>query len=94
MNPLPRIHSGSIRQGALYPPCLHAGYTLVSGSSGRGMNYLPRTESSSTAQPHPKTHHGRPAHGAGRCCVSPGEIKGISLEGRKVPAGSDFTLFL
>lgn len=32
--------------GCWYPPCLHAGYTLVSGSSSRRMDYLPRIESS------------------------------------------------
>jgi hypothetical protein len=40
---LPRQVSGSSRQGALYPACLPAGYTLVSGSSSRRMDYLPGT---------------------------------------------------
>lgn len=39
---LPKMISGNFRQGALYPPCLPAGYTLVSGSSSRRMDYLPR----------------------------------------------------
>jgi hypothetical protein len=34
---LPKLISGSFRQGGLYPPCLHAGNTLVSGSSSRRM---------------------------------------------------------
>lgn len=41
MNCLPKIILGISRQGALYPPCLPAGYTLVSGSSSRRMDPLP-----------------------------------------------------
>ena len=40
---VPKIVPGSSRQPALNPPCLPAGYTLVSGSSSRRMDYLPRT---------------------------------------------------
>ena len=36
-------HFRQFPAGALYPPCLPAGYTLVSGSSSRRMEYLPRT---------------------------------------------------
>lgn len=36
--------SGNFRQAALYPPCLHAGNTIVSGSSRRRMDYLPGIE--------------------------------------------------
>jgi hypothetical protein len=43
---MPEIISGNFQQGALYPPCLHAGNTLVSGSSSRRMDYLPGIESS------------------------------------------------
>jgi hypothetical protein len=38
---VPKIVPGSSRQSALNPPCLPAGYTLVSGSSSRRMDYLP-----------------------------------------------------
>ena len=38
---LPETIFGSSRQAALYPPCLPAGYTLVSGSSRWRMDYLP-----------------------------------------------------
>jgi len=36
--------SGNFRQGGLYPPLLYAGYTLVSGSSSRRVDYMPGIE--------------------------------------------------
>jgi hypothetical protein len=41
MKHLPEIILGNSRQAGLYPPCLPAGYTLVSGSSSRRGAVLP-----------------------------------------------------
>jgi hypothetical protein len=61
MSHLPKMISGISRQGALNPPCLPAGNTLVSGSSSRRMDSLPKRSAKEEAdKPSPKSEIRKP----------------------------------